>query len=130
MTLNWIDVTDLSFNTLLLLEREQLTWLEGWLPEPELAAALKTNPAIEWYLRNKNPDLIDIVMGGYVFGDNPKEEHAEMARVAKPGGMVILCPGNNDRDEGWHQFLINQGFEWSRFEEPGDGLKRKYWKSV
>jgi hypothetical protein len=44
--------------------------------------------------------------------------------------MVILCPGNNDSDEGWHQFLVDQGFEWSRFEEPGDGIKRKYWKTV
>ena len=261
MPLNWIDVTDLSFNTLLLLEREQLTWLPGWLPEPELATALKANPAVEWFLRHKNPvlnswvdkvltqaklnaapkeiraseetilrtindlvvyavnpqiyadmaflgwddaelteltdfrgkavvdvgsgtgrlaflaaeegahavfavepvgnlrifikaetrkrqlsnvfamdglitdlpfpdDFIDIVMGGHVFGDDPEAEYAEMGRVAKPGGMVILCPGNNDNDEGWHQFLVDQGFSWSRFEEPGDGIKRKYWKIV
>ncbi len=277
MTLNWIDVSDLSFNVILLLEREQLAWLPGWLPEPELALALKANPAVEWYLRHKNPDLnpwvdkvmsnltpevsqdrspsptgrdeskqsedgvraaeetilrsindlvvyavnpqiyadmpflgwdstelsgltdfqgktvvdvgsgtgrlafiaaeagaqavfavepvgnlrvfikdearkrnlnnvftmdglitelpfpddfSDILMGGHVFGDNPEAEHAEMVRVAKPGGMVILCPGNNDKDEGWHEFLIQQGFAWSRFEEPGDGIKRKYWKTV
>ena len=259
MPLNWIEVSDLSFNVLLLLEREQLSWLPGWLPEPELAAALKANPAVEWYLRHKNPvlnpwvdqvlqqadsnatperiraaeetilrtindlvvyavdpqiyaglpflgwddteltglvdfqgktvidigsgtgrlafiaaeagaravfavepvnnlrvyikeaarkrklknvfamdglitelpfpdDFIDIVMGGHVFGDHPEAEFAEMSRVAKPGGMLILCPGNNDNDEGWHQFLVDQGFEWSRFEEPGDGTKRKYWR--
>lgn len=261
MPLNWMDVTDLSFNVLLLLEREQLSWFPGWLPEPTLATALKANPAVEWYLRHKNPaldswvekimpqanpkatpqqirkaevtilrsindlvvyavnpqiyadqpflgwdstelsgltdfrgktvvdigsgtgrlafvaaeegahavfavepvgnlrvfikeqarkhglknvytmdglitalpfpdDFIDIVMGGHVFGDHPEAEYAEMARVAKPGGMVILCPGNNDRDEGWHPFLVEQGFEWSRFEEPGDGVKRKYWKTI
>ena len=273
MPLNWIDVTDLSFNTLLLLESEQLAWLPGWLPEPELATALKANPAVEWFLRHKNPDLnpwvdkvmaqaalasgpsitgrgefarsadgvreaeeailrtindlvvyavnpqiyadmpflgwddaelteltdfrrktvvdvgsgtgrlaflaaengaqavfavepvgnlrafikaetrkrqlsnvfamdglitdlpfpdnfIDIVMGGHVFGDHAEAECAEMERVAKPGGMVILCPGNNDKDEGWHQFLVEQGFAWSRFEEPGDGIKRKYWKTI
>ena len=260
MPLDWIDVTDLSFNTLLLLEREQLAWLPGWLPEPELAIALKSNPAVEWYLRHKNPDLnpwidkvlpqakvdasseeiraaeetilrsmndlvvyavdpqiyadqpflcwdsselsgltdfkdktvidvgagtgrltfvaaeagahvvfavepvgnlrvfirnvthkkglenvftmdglitaipfpddfVDIAMGGHVFGDHPEAEHAELVRVVKPGGMVILCPGNNDKDEGWHQFLVDQGFSWSRFEEPGDGIKRKYWKT-
>jgi SAM-dependent methyltransferase len=256
-----MDITDVSFNVLLLLEREQLAWLPGWLPEPELAVALKANPVVEWYLRQKNTaldpwidkvmhqadseatpqqvrvaeetilrsindlvvyavdpkiyaempflgwdstelsgltdfrsktvvdigsgtgrlafvaaeegahavfavepvgnlrvfikeqtrkrglknvytmdglitdlpfpdDFIDIVMGGHVFGDNPETEHAEMVRVAKPGGMVILCPGNNDTDEGWHQFLVDQGFEWSRFEEPGDAVKRKYWKVV
>lgn len=261
MSLNWIDVSDLSFNVLLLLEREQLAWLPGWLPEPELAASLKANPAVEWFLRHKNPalnpwvdkvmaqvepnttaeeirraeetilrsindlvvyavnpqiyaempflgwndaeltglvdfhsktvvdvgsgtgrlafiaaqagaqavfavepvgnlrvfikgearrrklnnvftmdglitelpfpdDFINIVMGGHVFGDNPEAEYAEMMRVAKPGGMVILCPGNNDRDQGWHQYLVNQGFEWSRFEEPNEGFKRKYWKTV
>jgi SAM-dependent methyltransferase len=261
MPVNWIDVSNLSFNVLLLLEREQLAWLPGWLPESELALALRVNPAVEWYLRHKNPaldtwvdqvlpqanpdatrqqireaeetilrsindlvvyavnpqiyadqpflrwdstelsgltdfrdrtvadvgsgtgrltfiaaeeaahavfavepvgnlrifvkeearkrgltnvytmdglitdlpfpdDFIDIVMGGHVFGDHPEAEHAEMVRVAKPGGMVILCPGNNDQDEGWHPFLIEKGFEWSRFEEPGDGIKRKYWKIV
>jgi hypothetical protein len=25
---------------------------------------------------------------------------------------------------------VDQGFAWSRFEEPGDGIKRKYWKTV
>jgi len=275
MSLDWIDVTDLSFNVLLLLEREQLAWLPGWLPEPELAAALKANPAVEWYLRHKNPDLnpwvdkvmvtltpnpspigrgesehsedgvrekiraaeetilrsindlvvyaldpaiyanmpflgwddreltglvdfrgktvvdvgsgtgrlafiaaqagahavfavepvgnlrvfikketrkrglnnvytldglitdlpfpddfIDVCMGGHVFGDHPEAEHAEMVRITRRGGLVILCPGNNDQDQGWHQFLVEQGFSWSRFEEPGDGLKRKYWKTV
>jgi len=37
MPVNWMDVADLSFNTLLLLERVQLGWLSGWLDEQELA---------------------------------------------------------------------------------------------
>ena len=57
MTLNWIDVTKLSFNTLLLLERVQLSWFPGWLPEPELAVALQANPVVEWFMRHKCPDL-------------------------------------------------------------------------
>jgi len=261
MTLNWIDVSDLSLNAILLLEQAQLTWFPGWLPEPELGTALRANPVVEWYLRNKCPDIYkwvdqvmtkaelsasaaqirqaemdvmnaindllvyvvepaiydnmpflgwdsteltdlvdftnklvidvgagtgrlafvaaecsaqaifavepvcnlrhymrgkacnrgidnffsvdgliteipfpdgfaDITMGGHVFGDQPEDEHRELVRVTKPGGMVILCPGSNDRDEGWHPFLVDQGFEWSRFEEPGDGMKRKYWKKV
>jgi len=75
-------------------------------------------------------DFVDVCMGGHVFGDSPEEEHTEMVRITKPGGMVILCPGNNDRDEGWHDFLIKNKFEWSRFKEPTDGWKRKYWKTI
>jgi hypothetical protein len=44
MPVNWMDVTSLSFNNLLLLERVQLSWFPGWLPEPELAIALRANP--------------------------------------------------------------------------------------
>jgi 2-polyprenyl-3-methyl-5-hydroxy-6-metoxy-1,4-benzoquinol methylase len=57
MSLGWFDVTKLSFNTLLLLERAQLSWFPGWLSEPDLALALQANPVVEWYLRNKCPDL-------------------------------------------------------------------------
>jgi SAM-dependent methyltransferase len=77
------------------------------------------------------PDhFIAIVMGGHVFGDAPEDEYSEMARVTKPGGMIILCPGENDTDSDRHKFLLDLGFEWSRFEEPGDGFKRKYWKTT
>ncbi len=75
------------------------------------------------------PDaFLDVVMGGHVFGDDPDEELAELTRVAKPDGMVILCPGNNDVDDERHEFLTAHGFAFGRFEEPGDGMKRKYWR--
>ncbi len=57
MPLDWIDVTNLSFNTLLLLERVQLSWMPGYVPEEELAIALQANPAVEWYMRHKCPEL-------------------------------------------------------------------------
>jgi SAM-dependent methyltransferase len=57
MSLDWIDVEDLSFNTMLLLERVQLSWLPGWLPELELAIALHANPGVEWFMRNKCPQV-------------------------------------------------------------------------
>jgi len=262
MTLNWIDVTGLSFNTLLLLERVQLGWFPGWLPEEELAIALSANPTIDWYIRHKCPEIIpwldlvkskhnpttssslkqirqaeitvlntindlivyvvdpsiydaqpflgwdpdellqlanfkgkkvidigsgtgrlafiaaetasvvfavepvgnlryyikqkgqamnrtnvypvdglitdlpfpadfaDITMGGHVFGDRPGAEYAEMMRVTKPGGTLILCPGTSISETKAHEFLVAQGFSWSTFEEPQDGPKRKYWKNV
>jgi SAM-dependent methyltransferase len=262
MPREWLDVSQYSFNSLLLLERVQLSWLPGWLPETDLQIALRANPAVEWYLRHKCPqindwldqtmsvsheagsdsptrirqaeanvltsmtDLLiyatdpavydaqpflnwdatellsltdftgktvidvgagtgklsllvaemacsvfavepvtnlriylktkararhinnvytldglitdipfpdrfaDISMAGHVFGDDLEMEYNELARVTKPGGMLILCPGNNDVDNKTHKFLIEHNFEWSRFEEPRDGIKRKYWKTI
>jgi len=261
MPVNWIDVTPLSFNTLLLLERVQLSWFPGWLPEAPLAIALRANPDVEWYLRHKCPqitpwldrllaenssapispqevraaevailnslndlityavdpsiydrlsftawddhellDLVDfrgqvvldigagpgrlalvaaeagaaavyavepvenlrryllekararglnnlyavdglltaipfaggfagVVMGGHVFGDDPAAEVAELERVTRPGGTVILMPGNNDVDNDQHSFLLAHGFNWARFPEPPD-MVRKYWKTL
>jgi hypothetical protein len=259
---HWLDISPLSFSTLLLLERVQLNWFPGWnwTAPADLAIALRANPAVAWYLRHKCPEIAgwvdglladhpaqpadpadvrraevlvlgdlddlltyavdpaaydaqpflgwdsteltalvdfagktvidvgagtgrlallaaeagaaavfaaepvanlrrylkerararglrnvfpvdglitdlpfpdafaDVVMGGHVFGDEPEAEYAELARVVRPGGMIILCPGNGDRDDARHAFLIAAGFRWSRFEEPGDGMKRKYWK--
>jgi SAM-dependent methyltransferase len=260
MPREWMDVSNLSFNTVLLFERVQLSWLPGWLPEGDLGLALKANPVVEWTLRHKCPeiggwldgvmgsvkdetpksreevrqaevnvmasmtDLIvyvvdpavydaqpflgwdtdellsladfsgktvidvgagsgrltlpvaetaqavyavepvenlrryikkkararglqnvypvdgllmeipfhdgfaDVTMGGHVFGEDVNAEYQELRRVTKAGGMIILCPGNNDVDDDIHIFLVERGFEWSRFEEPRDGWKRKYWR--
>ena len=262
MSVNWTDVNLLSFNSLLLLERVQLSWFPGWLPEVELATALQANPVVEWYLRHKCPEInpwldrvitdhtlsatpsvehirqaelkvmrtindllvyvvdpsiydaqpflgwdsnelrqmadfrgkvvidvgsgtgrlafiaaetasvvfaiepvsnlrryiqqkaitqnlsnifavdglitdipfppgfADFTMGGHVFGDLPEAEHAEMKRVTKPGGRIILCPGTSMEQIKAHEYLISQGFEWAEFEEPTEGPKRKYWKVV
>jgi hypothetical protein len=29
-----------------------------------------------------------------------------------------------------HRVFVAHGFAWSRFEEPEDGTKRKYWRVV
>jgi SAM-dependent methyltransferase len=262
MPVKWMDVTNLSFNTLLLLERIQLTWFPGWVPEPEMAVSIHANPVIEWYIRNKCPELnswldrllevnknkllnsqdeirqseetilkgindlvvyvvnpevydaqpfldwddleltslvdltgkrvidvgagtgrltfiaakkayvvyavdpvanlrlfiknkareerlsnvfpidgliedipfednfADVTMGGHVFGEYLDEEYCELMRVTKQGGIIILCPGNVDKDDEKHSFLIEKDFSWSVFEEPGAGKVRKYWKTV
>jgi len=260
MSGKWMDVSKLSFKTLLLLERVQLSWFPGWVPEDDLAQALKANPAVKWYIRHKCPEIegwlnwimsrkpdstvqkttrqaeiailksiddlavyatdpavydaqpflnwdsqemsgivdftdkvvidvgagtgrlalvaaekaktvyavepvgnlrdylrqkasklgfrnvfamdglitslpfpdqfADITMGGHVYGDAPENEYNELVRVTRPGGSILLCPGNNDRDNPVHDFLLSRGFAWSRFEEPHDGWKRKYWKKV
>lgn len=74
----------------------------------------------------------DVVMGGHVFGEIPEQELSELERVTKENGLIILCPGNDDEDNDIHKFLVNHGFKWASFLEPGDvigsGYKRKYWK--
>lgn len=78
------------------------------------------------------PDrFADILVSGHAFGDAMPAELAEMLRVSKPGGMIILCPASPDRDTPIHNWLVQQGFDWGRFEEPGPspgaGWMRKYW---
>lgn len=266
MSLDWMDVTQVSFQSLLLLERLQLSWFPGWgFPEPQMSLALEANPAVAWYLRRKCPeigawvdgelaratevragrtlaagevrqaevavlarmvdllvyaldpaaydrlpfldwdsneltDLVDfrgkrvidvgagtgrlafavahlaqvvwavepvgnlrhfmlckarakglgnfyavdgtitaipfpdgfagVVMAGHVFGDDPQAEEAEMARVAGPGGMVILCPGSDYTESGPDKFLVGKGYAWAEFIEPPADRKCKYWKTV
>ncbi len=84
MPVNWIDTTDLTFNHLLLLERVQLSWFPGWLPEAELAMALRANPAVEWYMRHKCPEIvpwIDKVMATHVAQSGITTEEVRQAEL-------------------------------------------------
>lgn len=77
-------------------------------------------------------DFADVTISGHVVGDDILQETAEMERITKLGGMTILCPGNDDMDNDIHKQLLELGYCWSRFLEPGNdfgsGYKRKYWK--
>lgn len=79
-------------------------------------------------------DFADVTMSGHVVGDDVLRETREMERVTKPGGRVILCPGNTDADNETHRLLLRLGYDWARFLEPGEawgsGYKRKYWKDM
>lgn len=75
-------------------------------------------------------DCADITIAGHTFGDFLEEEYAQMFRVTKDGGKIILCPGNVDKDNEVHAFLVDKGFDWARFEEPGAGYVRKYFMKV
>jgi SAM-dependent methyltransferase len=88
--------------------------------------------AVDGFIRNIPfpKDSFDITMGAHVFGDEPEAEHVEMARVTKPRGMILHCPGNNDTDDERHAFLVEAGYAWSRFHEPAEGTKRKYWMTL
>ena len=73
----------------------------------------------------------DILMAGHVFGEDFEAEYHEMRRVVRDSGQILLHPGTNaGREDDAHRFLIAQGFDFDTFEEPTDGLKRKYWQTV
>ena len=71
-------------------------------------------------------DFADITTSGHTFGEYMEQELKETERVTKSRGMVIHCPGNNDEDNEKHRFLVEHGYDWSVFEEPGKRMKRKY----
>jgi hypothetical protein len=91
MPLNWMDVSILDFNTLLLLEQVQISWLPMFkLPDAEFAAALQANPVVEWYLRHKCPEINTWL--NHLLAQNSKSDvgvrHAEI-EVLKVLGMRI-----------------------------------------
>lgn len=90
MPVNWIDVQSLSFNSLLLLEREQLSWFPGWLNETELGLALLANPVVAWYMRHKCPEIEKWVEG--VVRHAGTTVSAERARQAE---LYILAQIND-----------------------------------
>ena len=80
------------------------------------------------------PDgFVDVTICGDALWGMMDRQLAEMMRVTKSGGMVIVCPGSTDSESESHRFLVGNGFAWSRFLAPGDvigsGWKRKYWKT-
>ena len=76
-------------------------------------------------------NFADILMAGHVFGEHPEQEYQEMLRVVSDGGLILLHPGTNANSEDEaHYFLVDHRFEFDHFEEPNEGLKCKYWKTI
>jgi hypothetical protein len=105
--LDWIDVSDLSFNSLLLLERVQLSWFPGWVPEPELAIALCANSVVEWFLRQKCPEIagwVDDLMARVPRGDDPRSvREAEETVMRTISDLYVVDPALYDAQPflGW-----------------------------
>ncbi|MBO4884751.1 MAG: class I SAM-dependent methyltransferase [Clostridia bacterium] len=60
-------------------------------------------------------DTFDIVMSGHVVGDDPDAEIAELARVARPGGWLLDCPGDQPQNPGPRDFLLSRGWEEMKY---------------
>ena len=77
------------------------------------------------------PDAsFDIVMSGHVVGDDFQAEWCEMSRVTKPGGLVVDCPGDDDRKkpEGPAKEMIKLGFSYSHYISKMGGDVYRYWR--
>jgi len=58
------------------------------------------------------PDnTFDIVMSGHVVGDDLDRELDEITRVCKPGGWLLDCPGDSERDMDPNTELSARGWE-------------------
>jgi SAM-dependent methyltransferase len=75
----------------------QLSWLNGWLPEPELALALRANPAVEWYLRHKCPetnawlDRVMVKVDETAAADSPRVREAELAILRTINDLLVYA---------------------------------------
>ncbi len=62
------------------------------------------------------PDsLFDIVMSGHVVGDDYDVELAELGRVCRPGGWMLDCPGDSERDMCPRVDLTARGWQQIRY---------------
>ncbi len=75
-------------------------------------------------------ESFDIVMTGHVIGDDLEAEWREMSRVARPGGWVIDCPGEDHRKktEGPDEAMMQLGFEYSHYVSKLGGDVYRYWR--
>jgi ubiquinone/menaquinone biosynthesis C-methylase UbiE len=78
----------------------------------------------------------DIVMSGHVVGDDWDAEIAELARVCKPGGWLLDCPGDDTpKSDGRvgsekHDELVMRGWEKMMYVGNGGGNVYRYRKQV
>lgn len=76
-------------------------------------------------------DTFDVVLSGHVVGDHYEEELAEMARITKSGGWLVICNGDDEfkrtKPDGE---LTSRGFEWLSHETVEGGNVYNYRKQV
>lgn len=111
---------------------EPVSRLREYIKNRAASAKYKNVFVVDGFLQHIpfEDSFADILTTGHVFGDFPEEELKEMLRVVKNNGMIILIPGNSDKDNEKHKWLLSKGFSFDRFLEPGDDYKRKYWLTV
>lgn len=76
-------------------------------------------------------NTFDVVMSGHVIGDYYNEEIAEITRVTKNGGVIVVCNGDDEiKREAPDKELLSRGFEFLVHESCGGGIIYDYKKAV
>ena len=75
-------------------------------------------------------DAFDIVMSGYVVGDDLGREVAEMERVTKPDGVVLTCIGEDEHKRRPDPEMLRLGFSHTHYVSRLGGDIYRYLKRV
>lgn len=73
----------------------------------------------------------DVVTAGHVVGDDYEKEIGEMVRVAKPGGWLVCCNGDDEfKRAAPNRELVERGFAFIRYESSEGGIIYNYCMQV
>ena len=76
-------------------------------------------------------DTFDVVLSGHVIGDFYDEEIAEMTRVTKNGGWIVVCNGDDEfKRKAPDSEMVSRDFEWFCHESVEGGIIYNYRKQV
>jgi len=75
-------------------------------------------------------NIFDIVMSGHVMGDDYDKEMEEMTRVAKNGGYIITCVGEDNSKREENKDMIRLGFEYTYYKSKLGGDIYNYKKKI
>ncbi len=75
-------------------------------------------------------DTFDIVVSGHVVGDDYDAEIAELTRVAKPGGWLLDCPGEDSRKREPDAEMTQRGWEMFHYTSALGGDVYRYRKQI
>jgi len=129
--LDWMDVSNLSFNSLLLLERVQLSWFPRWVPERELGIALRANPVVAWYVAHKCPEIEDWIVRlirDAPTAEDPRAAEVEVMRQINDLLVYVVDPSVYDERPflGWdsRELTALAGFAGATVLDVGSGTGR------
>lgn len=76
-------------------------------------------------------NTFDVVLSGHVVGDFYDEEIAEMIRITKNSGWLVICNGDDEfKRSAPNNEFVSRGFEWFRHENEIGGIVYDYRKQV